>query len=427
MRTSTAFLRLVLTAFVLGLSLPASAETFVFPHLLEVSGRAALDRSPGSSDTIVHATLASVSGAPASGNSVRVYAYASDGSLVADALGNPLCGPCDYDMGSSSHVSMSLMEVMIAGAVSAVIALRPGYLVVETAGPDSSLIDVTIENELYLPGGNTASTLVPLRVPCGGDGSGGLSTGKRIRVVPSINESIGNPLEWPFIYDSTLSIVYTGDHPDSEPAPGATADLYLFDASTVEPLTYDTGEPICAPCTFPMGGLQAPRQHSISFEELLYGSPRGTYSLPQAKIMMVLETTGDVDAVTAQCTMNRSGSVAGDLAISIVDPRTFEAPDTATAAEVARRFAGIQSHPNPFNPSTTIRFELPQSGPVELTIYDAAGRRVRTLLHEARDAGSHDVVWRGLDDSGQPVASGVYTCRLRAGSYEETRRMTLIK
>jgi hypothetical protein len=52
---------------------------------------------------------------------------------------------------------------------------------------------------------------------------------------------------------------------------------------------------------------------------------------------------------------------------------------------------------------------------------------VRTLVQETRHAGSHDVIWRGVDDSGRQVASGVYLYSLRAGSYVETRRMTLLK
>jgi len=81
----------------------------------------------------------------------------------------------------------------------------------------------------------------------------------------------------------------------------------------------------------------------------------------------------------------------------------------------------------PFNPSTVIRFELPQAELVELTIYDAMGRRVCSLLEESRSGGAHEVVWRGLDDRGLQAASGVYLYKLKAGSYVETRRMTLLK
>jgi hypothetical protein len=90
-------------------------------------------------------------------------------------------------------------------------------------------------------------------------------------------------------------------------------------------------------------------------------------------------------------------------------------------------FALHANHPNPFNPRTTISFDLPQAGPVELAIFDVTGRRVRTLLRESRGAGTHEVIWPGTNDDGRQVASGVYLYELRAGSFVETKRMTLLK
>jgi flagellar hook assembly protein FlgD len=71
------------------------------------------------------------------------------------------------------------------------------------------------------------------------------------------------------------------------------------------------------------------------------------------------------------------------------------------------------NYPNPFNPSTTIRFDVPQSGLVNLTIYDLNGRRIATLVDENMAAGSHQVSWNGRDASGISVASGVYIYRLQ--------------
>jgi hypothetical protein len=83
--------------------------------------------------------------------------------------------------------------------------------------------------------------------------------------------------------------------------------------------------------------------------------------------------------------------------------------------------------PNPFNPLTTISFDLPSTAETKLTIYDVTGRRVRTLVQQELPPGRHEVIWRGVDESGERVASGVYLYRLRAGSHVETRRMTLMK
>ncbi|MDG5766204.1 CotH kinase family protein [Balneolales bacterium ANBcel1] len=81
-----------------------------------------------------------------------------------------------------------------------------------------------------------------------------------------------------------------------------------------------------------------------------------------------------------------------------------------------------QNYPNPFNPSTSIRYDLPESGEVRLEIFDLVGRRITTLVESHQQAGSHQVHW---DASG--LSSGVYLYRLEAGNYVETRKMTLIK
>jgi hypothetical protein len=87
----------------------------------------------------------------------------------------------------------------------------------------------------------------------------------------------------------------------------------------------------------------------------------------------------------------------------------------------------FQNVPNPFNPSTTIRFTLAEKSGVQLAVYDMAGRLVRTLLDETRDGGTHEVTWDGRDARGAAVASGVYFYRLTSGSHIESKRMVLLK
>ena len=83
--------------------------------------------------------------------------------------------------------------------------------------------------------------------------------------------------------------------------------------------------------------------------------------------------------------------------------------------------------PNPFNPQTTIEFELAQDGPCELALYDLQGRLVRTLIAEHRQAGPNAAIWNGLDDRGRRAASGVYLARLRAGVETDLLKVTLVK
>jgi len=86
-----------------------------------------------------------------------------------------------------------------------------------------------------------------------------------------------------------------------------------------------------------------------------------------------------------------------------------------------------QNFPNPFNPSTTIQYSLPEAGPVSLKVYDIAGQLVRHLVDQPQGAGSHQVLWDGLDESSVPTANGVYIYELKAGQYRALRKMLLIK
>jgi hypothetical protein len=86
-----------------------------------------------------------------------------------------------------------------------------------------------------------------------------------------------------------------------------------------------------------------------------------------------------------------------------------------------------QNFPNPFNPSTTIRFTLPKSGDVNLSVYNVRGQRVKTLANGHMEAGQREVVWNGDDNNNRAVASGVYFYRLEADGRTEVRRMVLMK
>jgi len=96
-------------------------------------------------------------------------------------------------------------------------------------------------------------------------------------------------------------------------------------------------------------------------------------------------------------------------------------------ADVPLAFRAYQNFPNPFNPMTTIKFDLPRAGHVSLRIYDLAGRLVRELVNENRPAASHTVVWDGTDRSGRQMASGIYYYRLVTDSDVATHKMTLVK
>jgi hypothetical protein len=86
-----------------------------------------------------------------------------------------------------------------------------------------------------------------------------------------------------------------------------------------------------------------------------------------------------------------------------------------------------QNYPNPFNPYTAVAFFIARRSPVELSVYDVMGRVVRRLANGEMPAGHHILNWDGRDESGRPVATGVYVYRLEAGGFEQTRKMVLLR
>lgn len=117
-------------------------------------------------------------------------------------------------------------------------------------------------------------------------------------------------------------------------------------------------------------------------------------------------------------------NVATDRIVTIVEP-----DDAETDASPAPVVTALHpAHPNPFNPRTTIRYDLAFVGPVQLRIFDARGQLVRRLVVDpSREAGHHEIEWDGRDDRGREVASGVYYCRMIATGADLTRKTVLLR
>ena len=86
-----------------------------------------------------------------------------------------------------------------------------------------------------------------------------------------------------------------------------------------------------------------------------------------------------------------------------------------------------KNYPNPFNPSTTIDYQLSDAGIVSIVVYDLKGTEVKVLVNEFQDADYYNVLWNGLNENGQNVASGRYILKMTAPGYAKTITMTLLK
>ncbi|MDP7128140.1 MAG: T9SS type A sorting domain-containing protein, partial [Candidatus Marinimicrobia bacterium] len=98
-----------------------------------------------------------------------------------------------------------------------------------------------------------------------------------------------------------------------------------------------------------------------------------------------------------------------------------------SASTIPNIFALYSAYPNPFNPVTTLRYDLPEQAQVTLTIYDLMGREVTQLVNTTQDAGFKSVQWDATDSFGKQVSAGVYIYHVRAGEFVQTSKMVLLK
>jgi hypothetical protein len=119
---------------------------------------------------------------------------------------------------------------------------------------------------------------------------------------------------------------------------------------------------------------------------------------------------------------------ATDFSGNESDAATAETVTDVGRLQLPRAFALHSNLPNPFNPRTLIRYDVPEGGgEVTLRIFDVSGRLVKTLVAARRSAGRQSVRWDGRDEAGRAVASGVYFCRMQADSFVQTRKLVLLE
>jgi len=112
-----------------------------------------------------------------------------------------------------------------------------------------------------------------------------------------------------------------------------------------------------------------------------------------------------------------SGSVGEPFALTTTQPHM----------SVPTVFRLYQNHPNPFNPQTTIRFDLPRAAQVSVRIYDVRGQLVNRLVDRTFPPGVHSVVWDGATSTGGRAASGVYFYELKTTGFRDVKKMLLLK
>jgi hypothetical protein len=143
-----------------------------------------------------------------------------------------------------------------------------------------------------------------------------------------------------------------------------------------------------------------------------------------------LKASGEI----ARLVLKPSSASAATVRIKVLDLRNLdnEKCEVVVTEEVEAPFvpnatALMQNFPNPFNPSTTLAFDVAQAGNVTIQVYDVSGRLVATLLNAHKEIGRHRVDWNGKNASGSLVPSGIYFYRMRAAGFEVTKKMILVR
>lgn len=116
-----------------------------------------------------------------------------------------------------------------------------------------------------------------------------------------------------------------------------------------------------------------------------------------------------------------------DSKATIFLPKKQTSEPVVANANVPNHFEFYQNHPNPFNPETEIRYQLPAATRVNLTIYNLLGQKIRSLVDKEQEAGFHFVHWDGTDEHGTSVASGMYLYAIGAGEFKQVKKMLLLR
>lgn len=123
-----------------------------------------------------------------------------------------------------------------------------------------------------------------------------------------------------------------------------------------------------------------------------------------------MDGDGDLDVYSQMVVFENQGLDTQNLKIT---------PDQQM---ISSAFQLYQNFPNPFNPTTTIEFSIPQSGMVTMTIYDVLGREVETILNEYRNTGYHNLRWNATN-----ISSGIYFVRMQSGGFSQVRKLMVVR
>jgi len=213
-------------------------------------------------------------------------------------------------------------------------------------------------------------------------------------------EWVSSALDTINITQENLETEYIVDWTASTDVDGDTIDYLLYAKIGVNPLEeiYDTTSTLV----------------QITYEEFLENVFEPFPMLPRVTVSFSIVATDGIDTV----------NVTGDDRVVFVNRYDYL---SIVAEGIPTEFALHENYPNPFNPTTTLRFDIPEVTDMTLTIYNMLGQKVKTFNMQSTPAGYHSLTWNATNDYGDPVSAGVYLYQLQAKDFVKTRKMVLLK
>jgi hypothetical protein len=191
-----------------------------------------------------------------------------------------------------------------------------------------------------------------------------------------------------------------------EGANGLYLDLRSSDAEQEFEMVWQPGS-AGYPITISWNPSDLPEGLALTLWDNIDGSFVGPVDMTSESSVTIGEDHAFVTGVIISASAEGAGISAGEVPITEFDLK--------------------RNVPNPFGPMTTIIFDVPRQAPVEIVIYDPLGREVRVLERGVIPAGRHMITWDGRDRNGKDVGAGLYFCRMKAGKFTKTQKMSLVR
>jgi hypothetical protein len=180
----------------------------------------------------------------------------------------------------------------------------------------------------------------------------------------------------------------------------------------------------CTSCHINGGAYQAGLDLS-SYDSLMAGSNNGAVIVPEDHANSLLwqkVNSGDMPQNNPDLNSDEV-----DLIAQWIDEGALEVQLSIIDETLPITYNLHNAYPNPFNPVTTLRYDLPEDALVNITIYDMMGRVLSNLVSSTQNAGYKSVQWNATNNAGQPVSAGLYLYTIQAGEYRQTKKMVLLK